>query len=75
MTNEQLTTTDLPAQLEALIFASATPLSISRMIEILHAAGFEVDARDIKAGLKILISEWQNPQRSHGRGLQFARNC
>lgn len=60
---------DLEAKLEALIFVSAEPLSLTRMLEILHAANCEVTMHNIKNALKSLMAAWQNPERSVGRGF------
>lgn len=62
---------DLEAKLEALIFVSREPLTVERMVEILHAANHEVDARDIKLALKNLMAAWQEPRRRMGRGLRL----
>lgn len=69
MTSNLFAPRDLEAKLEALIFVSSEPLTVVRMVEILHAANCEVDIRDIKYALKNLMTQWQNPERSVGRGI------
>lgn len=66
-----MTSEDLVAKLEALIFVSREPLSRERMVEALHAANYEVDMREVKLALKSLMTLWQDPKRSCGRGLSL----
>lgn len=62
-------TPDLSAMLEALIFVSKEPLTTERMVETLEAAEINVNLSEVKKALSSLMAMWEDPARTHGRGL------
>lgn len=64
---------DLPALLEAMIFASPEPLTVSKVQEVFERKGFSVAAAAVQQGFSQVEELWNNPERSSGKGLQLSQ--
>lgn len=64
---------ELIASIEALIFVSKEPISSDRMVDVFLASGIETDVRKVNRIMVRLLERWENPLRSHGRGLTLKK--
>lgn len=68
-----MTNRELEAMIEALIFVSPEPISLEKIEETLHKAGFEYAHQEIKKALLSLMDKWHDEERSCGRGLVLCK--
>ena len=64
---------DLPAVIEAFIFASSEPLSIAAIKEVFERQGYGFTKTDLKEALVILKDKWNCAERSAGQGLELVQ--
>ncbi len=64
---------DLPAVLEAFIFASSEPLSVALIKEVFERQGYGLSVADLKEALTILEDKWNCAERTVGQGLELVQ--
>lgn len=64
---------ELPSLIEALIFASSEPLSLSTIKEMFERQGYEFSHSDFKYALEFLQERWSDDERLTGQGLELVQ--